>query len=163
MLGVELCSPSSSTHCPQKLYPECLMPVPSHFAHLDNFTQSSSACNSSHRSSSGVLVPQLCLTLCDPAVVSDSLWPRGRLPGSSVPGILQARILEWVVIPFSRGSSWPRDRTWVSCISCIGRWVLYCRVTWEAPLMPSLTVYEGRASGEVIKVKRGHKDGALIQ
>ena len=36
-------------------------------------------------------------------------------PGSSVHGILQARILEWVVIPFSRGSSRPRDQTWVSC------------------------------------------------
>ena len=35
--------------------------------------------------------------------------------GSSVRGILQARILEWVVIPFSRGSSRPRDQTWVSC------------------------------------------------
>ena len=34
-------------------------------------------------------------------------------PGSSVQGILQARILEWVAIPFSRGSSWPMDRTWV--------------------------------------------------
>ena len=38
------------------------------------------------------------------------------LPGSSVHGILQARILEWVAIPFSRGSSWLRDQTWVSCI-----------------------------------------------
>ena len=36
------------------------------------------------------------------------------LPGPSVHGILQARILEWVAIPFSRGSSWPRGRTWVS-------------------------------------------------
>ena len=36
-------------------------------------------------------------------------------PGSSFYGILQARILEWVVIPFSRGSSWPRDWTLVSC------------------------------------------------
>ena len=36
-------------------------------------------------------------------------------PVSSVYGLLQARILEWVAIPFSRGSSWPRDRTWVSC------------------------------------------------
>ena len=35
-------------------------------------------------------------------------------PGSSVHGILQARILEWVAIPLSRGSSQPRDRTWVS-------------------------------------------------
>ena len=38
-------------------------------------------------------------------------------PGSSVHGIHQARILEWVAIPFSRGSSWPRDWTWVSCIT----------------------------------------------
>ena len=40
-----------------------------------------------------------------------------RLPGSSVHGILQARILEWVAIPFSSGSSQPGDRTWVSCIA----------------------------------------------
>ena len=38
-------------------------------------------------------------------------------PGSSVPGILQARILEWVAFPFSRGSSQPRDQTQVSCIA----------------------------------------------
>ena len=47
------------------------------------------------------LVAQSCLTLCDPM--------DGSPPGSSVHGILQARILEWVAIPFSRGSSWPRD------------------------------------------------------
>ena len=40
-------------------------------------------------------------------------------PGSSVHGFLQARILEWLAVPSSRGSSWPRDRTLVSCISCI--------------------------------------------
>ena len=39
------------------------------------------------------------------------------LPGSSVHGILQARILEWITIPFSRGSSWLRDRTQVFCIA----------------------------------------------
>ena len=39
-----------------------------------------------------------------------------RLPGSSVHGIFQAIVLEWVAISFSRGSSWPRDRTWVSHI-----------------------------------------------
>ena len=38
-------------------------------------------------------------------------------PGSSVHGIIQARILEWVAIPFTRGSSWPWDLTWVSCIA----------------------------------------------
>ena len=40
-----------------------------------------------------------------------------NLPGSSVHGILQARILEWVAVPFSGGSSQPRDRTQVSCIA----------------------------------------------
>ena len=56
-----------------------------------------------------MLVVQLCLTLCDPMDYSP--------PGSSVHGILQARILEWVAIPFSRGSSQPRDQTLVSCIA----------------------------------------------
>ena len=52
-------------------------------------------------------------------------------PGSSVHGISQARILEWVAISFSRGSSWPRDWTH---ISCIGRWILYHWVTQEAKI-----------------------------
>ena len=46
-------------------------------------------------------------------------------PGSSVHGILQPRTLEWAAISSSRGSSHPRDQTGVSCISCIGRQVLY--------------------------------------
>ena len=46
-------------------------------------------------------------------------------PGSSGHGILQARILQWVAMPSSRGSSWPRDRTQVSRVSCTGRRVLY--------------------------------------
>ena len=53
-------------------------------------------------------VAQSCPTLCDPVDCS--------LPGSSVHGILQAWILEWVAISFSRGSSRPRDWTQVSCI-----------------------------------------------
>ena len=44
------------------------------------------------------------------------------LPDSSVHGILQARILEWVAMPSSRGSSRPRDQTHVSCVSCIAGW-----------------------------------------
>ena len=52
------------------------------------------------------LVAQSCLTLCEPMDYSP--------PGSSVHVILQARILEWAVISFSRGSSQPRDQTWVS-------------------------------------------------
>ena len=45
-------------------------------------------------------------------------------PGSCVHGILQARILVWDAIPSSRGSFGPRDRTCISCISCIGRQIL---------------------------------------
>ena len=61
-------------------------------------------------------VAQSCLSLCDPMDCS--------LPGSSIHGILQARVLEWVAISFSRGSSQPRDRTWVSCIAdrCFTVW-----------------------------------------
>ena len=50
-------------------------------------------------------------------------------PGSSVHGILQARILEWGVISFFRASSWPRDWTYVFCI---GRQILYHHTRWEA-------------------------------
>ena len=50
--------------------------------------------------------------------------PMDCSPGFSVHGILQARVLEWVAISFSRGSSWPRDWT---CISCTGKWVLTVR------------------------------------
>ena len=51
-------------------------------------------------------------------VVSDSCDSMDcRLPGSPVHGILQAKILEWVAISFSRGSSQPRDQTQVSCIA----------------------------------------------
>ena len=60
---------------------------------------------------------QLCPTLCDPMDYGP--------PGTSFHGILQERILEWVAISFSRGSSQPRDRTCVSCISCLGRQIVY--------------------------------------
>ena len=53
-------------------------------------------------------------------------------PGSSVCRIFWTRILERVAIFCSRGSSSPRDRTQVSCISCIGRWILY---HWKTTLM----------------------------
>ena len=59
-------------------------------------------------------VTKLCPTLCNPVNCSP--------PGSSVHGISQARILEWVVISFYGRSSQPRD--WTS-VSCMGRWILY--------------------------------------
>ena len=70
--------------------------------------------------SSGGRLPALCcavlscfsrVRLCNPIDLS--------MPASSVHRILQARILEWVAMPFSRGSSQTRDRTCVSCISCL--------------------------------------------
>ena len=65
----------------------------------------------------------------------------GSPPGSSVHGILQARILEWVAMPSSRGSSWPRDRTPVSHVSWAGRQFLCHWATWEAPQLLSLIQY----------------------
>ena len=77
-----------------------------------------------------VLCAQSRPTLCNPMDCSPL--------DSSVRGIFQARILEWVVISSSRGSSWPRDWTCVSCVSCIGRQILYhwaaCSFYFEAIL-----------------------------
>ena len=58
------------------------------------------------------------------------------LPGSSVHRSLQARILEWVSMPTSTGSSWPRDRARVSYVSCIGRWLLYHQRHLRNPRIP---------------------------
>ena len=69
---------------------------------------------------------QVCLTLYNPINCSP--------PGSSVHGILQARILEWVAMPSSRGSSQLRDRTHMSCISCIAFGLLTHQTTREAQL-----------------------------
>ena len=69
---------------------------------------------------------QSCLSLCDPM--------DGNSLGSSVPGILQARILEWVAVPFSRGSSLPRKGMGI------------CLLHWQAgslPLVPSGKAYLG--------------------
>ena len=72
-----------------------------------------------------VVVTQSCPTLYYPMDCSP--------PGSSVHRISQARILEWVAISFSRGSSWPWDWTWDFSVSSFGRGILYHRTTWEAP------------------------------
>ena len=64
-----------------------------------------------------VVHAQLCPALCNPMDCS--------LPGSSVHGISQARILEWVAISYPRTSSQSRDRTCIFFVSCIGRQILY--------------------------------------
>ena len=68
---------------------------------------------------------QLYLTLCNPMDCS--------LPRSSIQGILQARTLEWVAIPFSRGSSWPRDQGLPNC-----RQILYCLSHQGSPGFPEM-------------------------
>ena len=80
-------------------------------------------------------VAQSCLTLCDPMDCS--------LPGSSVHGIFQASVLEWGAISFSRGSSPPRDWTWVSCI--IGR----CFTIWATREVnkPTPVLLPGKSNG----------------
>ena len=82
---------------------------------------------------------QSCPTLFDPMDRSP--------PGSSVHGILQASILEWIAISSSKGSSWPRDQTHTSCISCIAGGFFTPRALREAPLvvlqpLSCLTVYD---------------------
>ena len=70
------------------------------------------------------LVTKLCPTLGDP--MDCSPW------GSSVHGVSQARIREWVAMPSSRKSSRPKDQSCVSCVSCIGKRILHHSTAWEA-------------------------------
>ena len=113
-------------------------------------------------STTGLRVPHV------PSVVSDCVILQS-LPASSVHGILQARILERVAIPFYRGSSWPKDWTHVSCICCyiyfktreqrgfILHYLLWSfgsgclKHCWEAFLGPTLTKQDEalRLTGEV--------------
>ena len=82
------------------------------------------------------LIIKLCLTLCHPM----------SLPVSSVHGISQVRILEWVAIPYSRESSRPRDQTHIY----IGRRILYHKATWEA--QSSLYLHLIPKSGSIQKI-----------
>ena len=96
-----------------------------------------------------VWVAQLCPTLCDPMDSSP--------PGSSVHGIVQARILEWAAIPFSRGSSWPRDWTWVSHIA--GRFFIWDSLRFlisdslseplgKPKILEQVTIFSSRGSSQ---------------
>ena len=95
---------------------------------------------------------QLCLTLCNPMDCSP--------PGSSVHGFLHAGIGKWVAVPFSRGSSWPGDWTHVSCVSCIGRWVLFHSNHLGSPTfyLEMFKHYENRVSYEGESTLRGRNE-----
>ena len=84
-----------------------------------------------------MLVAQLCLIICNPMDCSP--------PGSSVHGILQAGILEWVAISFSRGSSRPRDS---ACISCTGRWIPHHLSHQGSPVCAKGAIYMGNVVDE---------------
>ena len=78
-------------------------------------------------------VTQSCPTLYNPMDCSS--------PGSSAHGISQARILEWVAISFSRGSSQLRNQPHLSYGSCIGRWILYHCATWDVQVLNKLLLF----------------------
>ena len=79
-----------------------------------------------------MLVTQLCPTLCDSMDCSP--------PGSSVHGVFQARILEWAAIPFSRGSSQPRDQTWVSTLQAFSLYYLSHQGIHNSFYLPSCII-----------------------
>ena len=99
-------------------------------------------------------VVQSCLTLCHPTDCS--------LPGSSVRGSLKERMMEWVDIAFSRGSSWPRVWTWVSCIS--GKffnfwanmeqlWMNSVSQISMSPRTQNVTLFGNKIFADIIKVR----------
>ena len=73
-----------------------------------------------------------CVTLWDPMDCS--------LPSSSVHGISQARIVEWIAMSSSKRTHRPRDWTPISCISFTGRQILYLWTTWEALIKYNFSV-----------------------
>ena len=120
------------THCYTQCPRPCRRPPPTHASARDSWTLMGMSGSVSY----GVTAPLSCVPvhtrfcLCPPRVcfpeseneVTQSCLTLsnpmdGSLPGSAVHGIFQARILEWAAISFSRGSSQPRDQTWVSCIA----------------------------------------------
>ena len=78
-------------------------------------------------------VAQSCPTRCDPMDCGT--------PGSSVHGISLVRILEWIAIFFSGGSSWHRDCTCISCVSCISRPVLYHQCYCGSQVVEEMAIY----------------------
>ena len=87
-------------------------------------------------------------------------------PGSSVHGMFQARILVWLAISVSRGSSQPRDWTYVSFLSCIVRQILFHCTIWEAPSgkKPFPKIHEEDQQSKLqIKKLRGEAAGSRVQ
>ena len=88
---------------------------------------------------------QSCVTLCAHTDCSQ--------PGFSTHGISKARLLEWVSISSSRGSSQSRDRICISWISCIAKWILYHCSTWEAWEMLVRTAKQRKACSSLLQAQ----------
>ena len=95
-------------------------------------------------------VAQLCVTLCNPMDCSP--------PGSSVHEILQTRILEWVAISSSRGSSWPRDQTYVFYIPFTGRQILYHWAAWGNTMEYYCSVIKNNEKNAIFSKMDGPRD-----
>ena len=100
----------------------------------------------------GGLVAKSCLT-CDCMDCS--------LPGSSVHGISQARILEWGAISFSRASSWPRDWTWVSCI--VDRFFFFYQLSYEGSSVSEFKCFKSTNWFKWLQMISAVFDGILVQ
>ena len=105
----------------------CLLPKPAHIVSGSRWLNSRAQAPGKVKVKAKALVTQSCLTLHDHMNCS--------LSGSSVHGILQARILEWVAMLSSRVFSQPRDPTRISYVSCIGRRALYHESHLGSPFM----------------------------
>ena len=90
-----------------------------------------------------MLVARLCPTPCD---LMDCISR-----GSSFHEILQARILEWIAIPFSRESSWPKDRTWVSCIA--GWFCTIWATRWNSLQLLQCLFFWLRSFGQTLRIQ----------
>jgi len=100
---------------------------------------------------------QLCLALCDRMDYSPK--------GSSVHGILQARTVEWVAMPSSRGSCRPRDQTLRHLCFLHCRWILYHWATWEAPhlvweLLQKISLHSDFSAETMSARCQRHPDGS---
>ena len=84
----------------------------------------------------GVVLPCLCMLMFSYVQLSSPIYCSP--PGSSVYGIFQARILEWVATSYSKGSSQPRDQT---CVSWVGRRILHYLAAWEIHALATILIF----------------------
>ena len=116
----------------------CPLPQLPHLSQL-NLCDFSEPISVNHNIFFSLKIPTSCMCECSvTSFVSNSLWPYGLSPpGPSVHGILQERILEWVAIPSSRGSSPPSDRTQISYSLAMAGRFFTLSTAWEDPPPPT--------------------------